>query len=380
MINKINTFTEIFDIVKMDNWRDILSKAPYHLTIKEKGDYVLFKYSTIDGSNFTHMATRQARGIIFRKPDMTPVCVPFYKFGNIGEYYTDKIDWKSHVIMNKEDGSIIKLWFDEDEWRVSTDSSIDARDSNVNETSDIFNRYNSYYELFQEAAINSNLDYSRLNKDNTYMFELTSPYNKIVTKYQETKLFHLGTRNNITQLELEEDIGVAKPETFSIKGPFKVLRLRLRANKFRDGREGFVVKDNLYNRIKIKSKHYVKFHKVRNNGMLNFKSRLDIIMSDDYDEYIIYFPEDKKNMEEIIYKIALFGEDLQQAKDDIKSKTFLNKRDLSIYVMRNYKGTGLEDFAFRLYDTNFTITPNEYIKSLTVNALERTIKNKYMLR
>jgi len=55
-----------------------------------------------------------------------------------------------------------------------------------------------------------------LNKGFTYMFELTSPQNRVVVQYHETKLWHIGNRDNKTLLECKVDIGIPKPREFAL--------------------------------------------------------------------------------------------------------------------------------------------------------------------
>jgi len=48
----------------------------------------------------------------------------------------------------------------------------------------------------------------------TYMFELVSPFNRAVLLYESIDLYHIGTRDNVTLLEMDVDLGVKKPKTF----------------------------------------------------------------------------------------------------------------------------------------------------------------------
>lgn len=76
--------------------------------------------------------------------------------------------------------------------------------------------YKTFGELIRTAVNYKDLDFNNLNKNFTYMFELVSPYTKIVIPYSETKLYHLATRDNTTFEELETDIGVEKPKSYDI--------------------------------------------------------------------------------------------------------------------------------------------------------------------
>ena len=79
--------------------------------------------------------------------------------------------------------------------------------------------------------------------------------------------------------------------------------------------EGFVVVDNHWKRVKIKSPAYVAAHYLRNNGV-NSKARiLEIIERNEQEEFLTYFPEYKHYFEEVektyndykdkLYKIIL---------------------------------------------------------------------------
>ena len=43
------------------------------------------------------------------------VCMPFYKFGNYGKSYVTPLNWNNSYVTEKLDGSLIKLWFDNNE-------------------------------------------------------------------------------------------------------------------------------------------------------------------------------------------------------------------------------------------------------------------------
>ena len=48
------------------NWRDILSKPPYNLSIKDDGRYTIIKYNQLF-SDFKEPIVREARGLIIKK-------------------------------------------------------------------------------------------------------------------------------------------------------------------------------------------------------------------------------------------------------------------------------------------------------------------------
>ena len=279
-INDCGIKKEVSDILKVieyiknnENWREILSESPYSITIKDDGDFILLKYSQID-SDFNNEIVRECRGLIINK-NLNPVCVPFYKFGNYGEPYADNIDWTTAKVEEKIDGSLIKVWNYDGKWTVSTNGTIFAHKANIGSDTDnemtVNTTYSNFGELFEAAATKVGLDITSLNPQYTYMFELVSPYNRVVVPYESIDLYHIGTRDNITLKEIETDIGIKKPKTYQCNNLSDLIEM---AGKLRYCEEGYVVKDAEYRRIKVKSPAYVSISHLI-SGM-NEKRRLTV--------------------------------------------------------------------------------------------------------
>lgn len=284
-----------------NNWEELLSSPPYSLSIKRKDTRILFKYSQIN-SDFSLEIVKEARGLILEDKTWNVVCYPFKKFFNYGEAYADEIDWKSAKVTSKEDGSLIKIYFYNGEWRVGTNSTIDAEDAELNSL-----YYKNFRELFDVAADNCELDFYRLNPDYTYLMELCSCYNTIVVPYNEPKLFHIGTRNNITCEEKEVDIGVEKPKEWALSSLNDCITM---AATFDFTREGFVCRDKNYHRVKVKSEDYVRVHRLANNGSLTLERAIDLIRMNEIDEFLNYFPNYTFYINNIRNRLAAFRNDI----------------------------------------------------------------------
>lgn len=263
----------------------------------------MFSYSQID-SDFYNEIVRECRGIILHEETLIPVCVPFYKFGNYGEGYADTIDWDSAKVQEKVDGSLIKVWNFNDEWRVSTNGTIDARDAEL--YSDI-SEYSTFYELFMKAAENCGLDMFNLNKKYTYMFELISPFNRVVVPYTSTEIRHIGTRNNTTLKELNVDIGIKKPKKYKLHSLCDCI-IAAEALPFSD--EGYVVVDKHWHRNKIKSPAYVTAHHLKNNGVVTKDRIVDLIRINEHEEFLSYYPEFLDSFNFVSNKINGFIEEM----------------------------------------------------------------------
>jgi hypothetical protein len=286
-----------------EDWEQVLVEEPYYLKIKEDGPYVMFSYDQIR-SDFSYTIVREARGIIFRKGEWeVPVCHAFDKFGNYGESYAPDIDWNTAFVTEKIDGSLIKIWWD-NEWHISTNGTIDAfkaelGDARMHDFGYYFlEALGKYYNSFGEFV-------SGLETHRTYMFELVGPYNRVVVPYDEPDLYFLGARTNASGEEyccssiIAGALGLGKfkrPAVYSLTS----LEDCIKAAELKTwDDEGFVVCDANFNRVKIKSPAYVLAHFMRNNNVITRKHIIKIILENEVEEFLCYAADYKEELEKV---------------------------------------------------------------------------------
>lgn len=251
-----------------DDWETILNKE-YFIKVKKDATYAIFNYSP--RCDFFSPLVQEARGIIIDTEALDVVCWPFRKFGNHVESYADRIDWSTARVLEKVDGSIIKLWYDKKsfKWQFSTNGTIRAEKAHVDDCVGL-----CFDTVIKRADNYGCIQFDNLNKDYTYIFELVSPETQVIIKYPSTSLFHLGTRNNLNGEELDVDIGIKKPASYPITSLEECIKAALILNKQNEtedipseiSAEGFVVVDGCWNRVKVKSPDYImkhRFHQVR---------------------------------------------------------------------------------------------------------------------
>ena len=254
------------------DWKDLLKKK--NIAIKESPDRLaIFNYGT--DCDFSDPVVQESRGIIINLNALDVVCWPFRKFGNYSEEYADNIDWPTARVQEKVDGSIVKLWYNHEKkrWQWSTNSVIDAEEASVMDSSV------SFMSLISRAENYKKIPFCSLNKNNTYIFELVAPEQKIVILYPYPLLYHIGTRSNVTGEEYNEDIGIKKPLEYSLRSLNECVAA---ANKLNNGdqnikKEGFVVVDGNWNRIKVKSPEYVYAHRVATLHVYTKKRLLPVV-------------------------------------------------------------------------------------------------------
>lgn len=304
-------------ISEHENWRDIL-KDEYKITVKEEYPFAIFNYG-ID-CDFSNPIVQESRGIILDLDNLEVVCWPFRKFGNYNESYADKIDWNTARVQDKIDGSIIKLWWNRmtGKWQFSTNGTINADTALANQmTQDTFlnviRKADNYCEIILRLPI--------FNKDYTFIFELVSPETQVVVKYPKPHLYHIGMRSNISGQEMDSDIGIEKPKEYKLKSLDDCVTAASELNKSDDGqvhgvkKEGFVVVDGKWNRIKIKSPDYLMLHRMSSNANFSKERIIGMIrdrtvsvqdICEDFPNFAHYFKFYDFKIAELEYQVKVF--------------------------------------------------------------------------
>ena len=346
-----------------DNWRELLAAAPYCLKITEENGLVIFKYNQIE-SDFSNPIVCECRGLILEVDTFNVVAMAFKKFFNAGESYAAKIDWDSAVVSQKEDGSLMKVFFYEDSWKVATNGTIDALNANLNNMG-----YNNFRELFDAAEKNCGLDYDRFDPNYTYVFELCGKANQIVVPYEEPKLYHLATVNNATLEEINVDIGIEKPKEYKISSLAACQEL---VSNWGCDKEGVVVRDKFNNRIKVKGASYIRAHHMVNNYAVNIERALNIILENETSEFLSYFPQYREYFQTITYALNMLKEDITLEITRAKfEKSLLEKRSVD-NIRKEFavaaKKSRYSTVWFKSFD-NVGYNVNDFINELRVEKL-----------
>ena len=282
------------------NWEEELTAAPYNLKVSHDGPYVMFKYNQLE-SDMGLTVVQEARGIIFKEIDSGYKCVchPFHKFFNYNEKNAVIIDWKTAVVTEKVDGSLIKVWYD-NSWHVSTNGVIDAFKASVNDQGLTFG------ELFEEILGQPVDKFFRYWDQNmTYLFEMTSMRSRCTISYPD-RIYILAWIDTKTGAELPiydgwrryayDYMGLWSPKKYEISSLTECISA---ANLMSKDEEGFVVCDRLCNRIKIKSPEYLIAAHLANNGALTRGRILEAICDDKADDLVAYVPEAAQMVKEV---------------------------------------------------------------------------------
>lgn len=327
-------------------------KEELDINFKVYDDRIIFKY-TMKSPKY-HPIVKECRGIILSTvPGHTYEVLSrgmdrFYNYGEGNDCET--FDWDNCIVFNKLDGSLIKVYHDGNKWCTSTNGTAFAEgESPLGKT---------YHDLFVEAI---GMDLQKMcedwNKSLTFIFELTSPENRIVTRYTETKATLLAVRSNLDGNYIEYDrldkfIKYNNP-IFSVAKSYNINNER-DVKKYVESRnptdEGVVLYDKgTQQRIKLKNTAYVAIHHLRGNEV-TLKSICTLLIKGEMDEYLTYFPEDYETMKPYINKYNKLKDDVWNVYNLFKhiedQKEFaLKVKDLPYcgFLFRLRKGVAMDD-------------------------------------
>ena len=367
----------------ISDWREVLTSEPYNLIIKEEDDYVLFKYNQI-ASDFSLPLVQEARGIILDYLyDYEIVCRPFNKFFNYGESNAAEIDWGSAKVLEKVDGSILKLWYSERNniWTWSTNGVISASKCDVPFPLNGIKTFDDMVEAFFEKHFSKKewiYFYDYLDREYTYIFEIVGPQNRVVVPYNEIELYLLAIRNNDTGF-YEDDLLAAsrfgkfpKPSRYALSSLEDTLAF-VQSEDFNSfHNEGFVVVDKFGNRIKIKTEEYLRIHRLRGEHVPTDKRILDIILQGETTEFLTYFPEYKERFDTLSKKLLLYENELVSLKKSalrMKEKC-IDRKEFAAWATKQLDLS----FLFKVYDSKIEDDPGAIRNYLCGLKIENLLK------
>lgn len=344
---------EVLEFIKTNpGWEKILSAAPYFLIVSRASwngrRLVMLKYNQFE-SSFAEPMVKESRGLVFDEDTLEPVSVPFFKFMNYGEPYADQIDWsKSPYVLDKKDGSLIKIVKLDGRLLVSTNGTILASSAPVADQVGCPAR--NYEELVWHTLSRQLGDEPEkhladlLGENRTYMFELCTPYNRVVVPAEDFRMWFIGVRDNIT---LEETFILDDPLSSVFPTPalhdfssFDSCVATAKALPWTD--EGYVVTSRDFMRVKVKSLAYLSCHALAGNGVMTYERALTLMRMNETSEVLSYFPEFKQVFDGLERGVSAFIDELGREWDDFVSSGLVvrPRRDQAEWIKKNFAHPG----------------------------------------
>jgi hypothetical protein len=236
------------------------------------------------------------------------VARPMDRFFNADDVHAALIDQSTARYQEKLDGTCCILYFDhdKDQWCVATRA--------VPEADVIFDagiitplKTNTFYELFKHSVLETiRAQYCELfcnpdphvlfelwanhalDRNVTYVYELTTPNNRVVVKYDDYRVTLLASR--VTQtgeyLEHEQGYGPAllKPKEWTLDSLDALIKFVNAADPAK--LEGAVVIDANYNRQKVKSKAWILASRAKDVVTMSKRGALTSIIDGTVDDVL----------------------------------------------------------------------------------------------
>ena len=222
--------------------------------------------------------TDNCRGLILDESDnYRVVSFPFTRFSEYNEKKC-QVDFSTVSFYEKLDGSLISMYYYDNNWHVSTKGLPDASGL----IKDIDKSYHEYFwEVFNTLGYNLPKE-----KQCTYIFKFRIPTQNFLTQCSDPDIVLIGIRDNETfeehSIESVLNNGWKTPRKYDL--PLRSI-LELVNNSDPIILEGVVAVDAKFNRVKIKNPQHEAINGIRQNTYENqdeWQKRQNIIKRDNY--------------------------------------------------------------------------------------------------
>lgn len=312
-MTKLATIKYIVDQLQTIKFDEIMVKMKQELGISARvyDKYVLLDYSQIDSPKDNQIAQECRSLIITRSNDPDDIFVlsrkfsRFFNHGEMREFYKDFEINNDMVLMAKEDGSLIGVWYDpfDEIWQISTRGMAKAEGNHP--------MGGSFREAVLCAFDVTEADFQakcnhNLSKSRTYIFEFVGKSNRIVRPYMTDEMVLLGVSINedATNTTSSKDyinyyvdeliavgMNVRAPVRYTVPATFE--EIQKMADELPGLEEGFVLYDQKTDkRMKFKARKYVVAHSIRGDNTLPTpKNVYTLVLTNEQAEFLAYFPE-----------------------------------------------------------------------------------------
>jgi len=272
------------------------------------GHKVSLNYSQIEAVD-TDPLSQQCRGLIIRKEDGSAIAEdvplgdtvvlahPFDRFFNHVQDAAAAVDFSDpHTrFYEKLDGTCTILYFDDhvSEWHVAT-RAVSEADQCIDGFENV--TFRSLFErALQDTLHRTFADFTvDLDRKVTYVFELTTPANRVVIAHKDYGITLLGARHNDTGQEFDVDVVgelIGSPVATSYRFGSVTELVDFVASRSAEEHEGVVVCDAQYRRVKVKNAGYYALNRIQDAVGKSIYSLLNVVLDEKLDDVIPLIPE-----------------------------------------------------------------------------------------
>lgn len=360
---QIADLSKVIDISKIQD--DCYVKES-GLKVNTKGKYNLVKYekNSLLQSNYSTIGL--LRSVVFKNDKLVsfspPKSIPLYEV----LFKQQGFDSNAVVLEEYVDGTMINVFFDEDNWHISTRSVLGA------ETTFYSDSKTTYLDMFRDCVAKSKMRLDLLDPKYCYSFVIKHPDNRIVEKIVEPCIYLCGVYriqdSTVFELPLSKLVSEEMKINPEIEIMFRGTCVRIpRLEVFTSLEEvehkygsihtqyqfkGIIIRvENSRVRTKIVNPNYSYVRKLRGNqSKLQFKY-YDLRKKSLITEYLKYFPEHS-----VLFQV--FEEEIKYFEDILfllYREVFMLKRltmDLVPYEYKNHLRNIHDYYIFNLSNGN----------------------------
>jgi len=288
-------------ITNTENYQQEFKK--YNLNVKKhsKRKLLLVKYYKDKEYDFVENPwLRYCRGAVINTETNKVVCLPPPKAYPVNDIATVmEVDTPTKEYQLLIDGTMVNLFYHNNEWVFSTRSSIGANNS--------WDGKVSFRKMFEEA-VSSDKWMDNLQKDYSYSFVLVHKNNRIVSPVVENNVYlveNYKIGETIERVPLDTIEGIENVMTFTLEKLSSYMDPNLQFSV-----KGFTVKNETSKRLRWLNPMYEYVSNLKmnyNDKLLNY---IGLRRNGTLREYLNYFPEDS-------YEFSRYRDSFQNIKMDL---------------------------------------------------------------
>lgn len=264
-------------------------------------------------------------------------------------------------------GSCIALYYDARQmyqcWRPHTLKALPY----TNTVGDVALTFSDLFEKVIEKNYDKTLqDWAEdFDKTHTYIFELISAYNPVVTIYSEDRIAFLAVRNNYTGREEPTSahpyVKAYRPRIFDIdKDNLK----QYLTDHLRPDEEGVVLVDQDFNRVKVKQESYVLMHKSISNVSTD-RGVYEAVLNDEADDIKAAAPYLAERLDDARIRVNQVVHDIEQLHEQMIRTYGTDLKQIAIQMQAQKIPGVVMSGVFSLIRGNHSSTL-DYLKDLQI--------------
>lgn len=295
---------------------------------------VILNYCQIDSPKRDPICV-ECRGLVLEQGSWDVIARSFPRFFNYGEYpdLDAEFDWADFTANTKEDGSLALVYEYGGRLRMNTRGSF--AQGGVVPGIDM-----TWEQLFWKSVAGTSLSELCGIGRSTYVFELCSPYNRVVRRYPEPTAFLLTVFDNETGEmspgfadAMAKALDCGRPTALHFRSIDEVYNFLL-AKADDPTFEGVVLRDSKNRREKVKSALYVALHHLHDNGnVCNVKRLLPLYLANEQDEVLTHFEEVTPHFLDMVE--SLEGEKARMLAVWARARHLPSQKEFALYVKKH---------------------------------------------